>query len=225
MVPALGLTAVLATLVVAQTPPDSVPLYANLGRLHHAITTRVPRAQQYFDQGMILTYGFNHDEAINSFRYAAKLDPDCAMCWWGVAYALGPNINLPMGEDAVAPAWQALARARALTSKASPAEQAWIEALAVRYTADPKADRKPLDLAFADAMGRLARRYPADLDAATFYAEAMMDTQPWDYWEADARTPKGRGRQIVSTLERVLKQNPNHPGALHLYIHAVEAST
>jgi tetratricopeptide (TPR) repeat protein len=200
------------------------PLLQGLGSHSHRISTTSPEAQRYFDQGLNLLFGFNHAEAIRSFREAARLDPDCAMCWWGVAFALGPNINLPMGEDAVLPAWQALAHAKALAPKASPAEQAWIEALAVRYTSDPKADRKPLDRAFAEAMGRLARRYPADLDAATFWAEAMMDTQPWDYWEADAKTPKGYGKQIVATLERVLKANPDHPGALHLYIHAVEAS-
>ncbi|HXV00947.1 MAG TPA: hypothetical protein VG166_10655, partial [Caulobacteraceae bacterium] len=133
--------------------------------------------------------------------------------------------NLPMGEDAVAPAWQALARARALEPRASPAEREWIEALATRYSADPKADRKVLDEAFGGAMGRLWRAHPNDLDAGVFYAEAMMDTQPWDYWQADWTTPKGHGAEIIATLEGIIRRAPEHPGALHLYIHAVEAST
>jgi tetratricopeptide (TPR) repeat protein len=147
------------------------------------------------------------------------------MCWWGVAEALGPNINLPMPPDAIAPAFQALQRAQALALKASPREQAWIAALAVRYSQDAKADRHAMDEAWAQAMGKLWRDHPEDLDAGTFYAEAMMDTQPWDYWQADGATPKGHGGEIVGTLETVLRQAPEHPGALHLYIHAVEAST
>jgi tetratricopeptide (TPR) repeat protein len=201
------------------------PVFAGLGAHHHPISTRNPETQKYFDQGVNLLFGFNHAEAIRSFREAARLDPDCAMCWWGVAFALGPNINLPMPEDAAAPAWQALGRARALAAKASPEEQAWIEALAVRYAADPKADRKPLDAAFAEAMGTLWRAHTQDLDAGVFYAEAMMDTQPWDYWQADGKTPKGHAAEIVATLEQVIAKAPNHPGALHLYIHAVEATT
>ena len=201
------------------------PVFAGLGAHRHPISTRNPETQKFFDQGVNLLFGFNHAEAIRSFREAARLDPDCAMCWWGVAYALGPNINLPMPDDAVAPAFQALSRARALEAKASPEEQAWIEALAVRYAADPKADRKPRDAAFAQAMGTLWRAYPDDLDAGVFYAEAMMDTQPWDYWQADGKTPKGHAGEIVATLEQVIARDPDHPGALHLYIHAVEAST
>jgi tetratricopeptide (TPR) repeat protein len=177
-----------------------------------------------FDQGVDLLFGFNHAEAIRSFREAARLDPDCAMCWWGVAYALGPNINLPMPPDAIAPAWQALARAQALAPKASPEERAWIEALATRYSSDPKSDRNVLDEAFARAMGDLWRAHPDDLDAGVFYAEAMMDTQPWDYWRADYATPKGHGAEIIATLEDIIRRAPDHPGALHLYIHAVEAS-
>jgi tetratricopeptide (TPR) repeat protein len=201
------------------------PVFKGLGSHHMAITTRNPKTQAFFDQGVNLLFGFNHAEAIRSFREAARLDPDCAMCWWGVAEALGPNINLPMPPDAVAPAWQALQRAQALAPKASPREQAWIVALAVRYSQDPKADRHALDEAWAQAMGKLWRENPADLDAGTFYAEAMMDTQPWDYWQADGVAPKGHGGEIVATLEAVLRQAPDHPGALHLYIHAVEAST
>jgi len=201
------------------------PVFQGLGDHHHPISTRNPQTQAFFDQGINLLFGFNHAEAIRSFREAARLDPDCAMCWWGVAEALGPNINLPMPADAVAPAWAALQRAKALEPRASPEEQAWIEALAARYSADPKADRHALDAAFAKAMGELWRAYPDDLDAGTFYAEAMMDTQPWDYWAQDGVTPKGHASEIVSTLEAIIKRDPNHPGALHLYIHAVEATT
>jgi tetratricopeptide (TPR) repeat protein len=142
-----------------------------------------------------------------------------------MAFALGPNINLPMPDDAVAPAWAALQRAKALEAKASPEERAWIDALAIRYSPDPKADRHALDEAFAKAMGELWRAYPDDLDAGAFYAEAMMDTQPWDYWGQDGVTPKGHATEIVATLEDIIKREPNHPGALHLYIHAVEATT
>jgi len=201
------------------------PVFKGLGDHHHPISTKNPRTQVFFDQGINLLFGFNHAEAIRSFREAARLDPDCAMCWWGVAEALGPNINLPMPPDAVAPAWAALQKARALEPKASPEEHAWIEALAARYSADPKADRHALDESFAKTMGDLWRAYPDDLDAGTFYAEAMMDTQPWDYWLQDGVTPKGHALDIVSTLEGIIKREPNHPGALHLYIHAVEATT
>jgi tetratricopeptide (TPR) repeat protein len=208
-----------------QADKPGAPTFKGLGDHHHPISTRNAETQRYFDQGVNLMFGFNHAEAIRSFREAARLDPDCAMCWWGVAAALGPNINLPMPPDAVAPAWEALQNAKALAPRATPAERAWIEALATRYAEAPPADRKPLDAAYAQAMGQLARAYPDDLDAATFYAEAMMDTQPWDYWSPDAVTPKGHGGEIVATLEQVIKREPNHPGALHLYIHAVEAST
>ena len=212
------------TVYMGQADKPGAPVFDGLGAHRHPISTKNPQAQKYFDQGVNLLFGFNHAEAIRSFREAARLDPDCAMCWWGVAFALGPNINLPMPEDAVAPAWEALSKAKALRPKASPREQAWIDALATRYAAAPTPDRKPLDEAFAKAMGELARRDPTDLDAATFYAEAMMDTQPWDYWQADAITPKGHGAEILGTLEGVLAKSPDHPGALHLYIHAVEAS-
>jgi tetratricopeptide (TPR) repeat protein len=147
------------------------------------------------------------------------------MCWWGVAFALGPNINLPMQADAYAPAWEAAQRAAALSKNATPRERAYIEAIAKRYTPNAPADRKPLDEAFASAMRDVVRAYPDDLDAATFYAEALMDTQAWDYWGADGVTAKGHANEIVATLEGVVRRAPNHPGALHLYIHAVEAST
>jgi tetratricopeptide (TPR) repeat protein len=212
-------------LYAGQADKPGAPVFAGLGDHRHPISTRNARTQLLFDQGVNLMFGFNHAEAIRSFREAARLDPGCAMCWWGVAFALGPNINMPMPPDAVAPAWQALQRARALAPNASPEERDWIEALGARYSPDAKADRAALDGAFADAMGRLARAYPDDLDAAVFHAEAMMDTQPWDYWQADGVTPKGHAAEIVATLEAVIARAPNNPGALHLYIHAVEATT
>jgi tetratricopeptide (TPR) repeat protein len=213
------------SIYAGEADKPGAPVFKGLGVHQMTISTKVPETQRFFDQGVNLLFGFNHAEAIRSFREAARLDPDCAMCWWGMSVALGPNINLPMPPDAVAPAWQALQQAQARAAKASPREQAWIAALATRYSKDPKADRHALDEAYAAAMGKLWREHPDDLDAATFYAEAMMDTQPWDYWQADATTPKGHGGEIVATLETVLRQAPNHPGALHLYIHAVEAST
>lgn len=194
------------------------------GTHHHPISTANRETQKYFDQGVRLLFAFNHAEAIRSFREAARLDPNCAMCWWGVSFSLGSNINLPIQPDAPAPAIAALQMARTLESHASPEEVAWIEALTTRYSADPKADQHAMDEAFAQAMGKVWTQYPSDLDAGTFYAEAMMDTQPWDYWQEDQKTPKGHGAEIVSTLETVLAKEPLHPGALHLYIHAVEAS-
>lgn len=208
-----------------QADKKGAPVFRGLGKHHMAISTKNARTQMFFDQGVNLLFGFNHAEAIRSFREAARLDPDCAMCWWGVAIALGPNINLPMPPDAVAPAWQALQQAERLAPRATPRERAWIAALSTRYSKDPKADRHALDEAFAAAMGKLWKDDPADLDAGTFYAEAMMDTQPWDYWQADGVTAKGHGAEIVATLETVIKQAPEHPGALHLYIHSVEATT
>ena len=210
---------------MGEADKPGAPLFKGLGTHHHKISTKNARAQLLFDQGVRLDFGFNHAEAIRSFREAARLDRHCAMCWWGVAFSLGSNINLPMQDDAIKPAWQALQNAIALKRYASNEERDWIDALAARYSADPKADRAKLDAAYADAMGALWKKYPNDLDAGTFYAEAMMDTQPWDYWQNDGVTPKGHALEIVSTLERIIKREPNHPGALHLYIHAVEATT
>lgn len=207
-----------------QADKPGAPVFEGLGSHHMPITANAP-AQKFFDQGINLVFGFNHAEAIRSFREAARLDPDCAMCWWGVAFALGSNINLPMPDDAVIPAWLALKYAQDLAPKVSPREQAWIAALSQRYAEDKGADRAALNAAFADAMGEVARAYPDDMDAQVFWAEAMMDTQPWDYWEADGATPKGHAAEIVATLEKVIARAPDHPGALHLYIHAVEAST
>lgn len=203
---------------------DSVPLYHNLGAYHHAISTRVPRAQQYFDQGVRLAYGFNHAEAIRAFTEAARLDPKCAICWWGIAYSYGPNINLPMDSASGAAAWDAVGKARKLMAYASPAERGYIVAVGKRYGANPTAQREPRDSAYARAMNALAKKYPGDLDAATLASEAMMDLRPWNYWLADG-TPYPGTIALVSRLERVLRANPQHPGACHFYIHAVEAAT
>jgi len=208
-----------------QAAGGEVPLYGDLGPLAFPITTKNPRAQSYFNQGLRLSFGFNHAEAQRAFQAAQKLDPDCAACFWGESLILGPNINVPMMPEANAPALAALARAVALKDRASAKERALIEALEKRYSADPKAARAALDNAYADAMKAVAARYPQDDTIRTLYVESAMDTQPWDYWEPGGAKAKGRGDEIVSNLETVLKRNPDHPGAIHLYIHAVEAST
>ncbi len=208
-----------------QAAAGEVPLYGDLGSLHFKAGTRVAKAQAYFDQGLRWAFAFNHAEAQRAFQAAQKLDPDCALCHWGEALVLGPNVNAPMMPEAVAPAMAALGRAQARAPDAPAKDRALIEALAKRYSADPKAVRAELDVAYADAMRGVARRYPADDTLQVLYAEAIMDTQPWDYWEAAGAKPKGRGVELVATLERVLARNPSHAGAIHFYIHAVEAST
>jgi len=202
-----------------------VPLYGNLGTLAMKVSTRARGAQAYFDQGLRLAFGFNHAEAQRAFQTAQRIDPKCAMCFWGEALVLGPNINVPMMPEANAPALAALDKAVALKAGATPRERALIEALQKRYSADPAVERPSLDAAYADAMKAVAARFPGDDTLQTLYAEAAMDTQPWDYWEAAGARPKGRGAEIVRALESVLQRNPEHPGAIHLYIHAMEAST
>lgn len=202
----------------------AVPLYTDLGSYSHKISTNVPEAQAYFDQGIRETFNFNHAEAIRSFEEAAKRDPNCAICYWGVAFAYGPNINMPMMADASAPAVAAVNKAKELVPHASKVEQAYIAAMEKRYSSDPKADRAKLDKDFSAAMKSLAASMPDDPDAQVFYVESLMDKSPWDYWEADGKTPHPGLEDIVPTLERVMARWPQHPGALHLYIHAVEAS-
>jgi tetratricopeptide (TPR) repeat protein len=201
-----------------------MPLFDNLGNLHHPISTSSPEAQQYFDQGLRLVFAFNHEEAINSFEEVARRDPKAAMAYWGIALALGPNINLPMDRESEKRAYEAIQRADALAAGVSPKEQAYIKALAVRYSIQPDAKREELDAAYAEAIGKVWVRDPKDVDAGTLYAEAMMDLQPWDYWTPEGQ-PKGRATEIVATLERVMQINPHHHGACHYYIHAVEASS
>ena len=211
----------------AAAPPaaDAPRLYPGLGRVALRIETRSPQAQAWFNQGLRLAYGFNHAEAQRAFQAAQKLDPQCAMCFWGEALVLGPNINVPMMPEAQAPAWAALQKAVALKAQASDRNRALIEALETRYSSDPHADRAAHDARYADAMKAIAARFPADDNLLALAAEAAMDTQPWDYWEAGGVKPKGRGAYIVETLETVLARSPDHPGAIHLYIHAMEAST
>ena len=201
------------------------PLYKDLGTLHVPISTASPRAQAYFDQGMRLTFGFNHAEAARAFRAAQQLDPHCAMCYWGEALVLGPNINAPMFPQAAVPAAAAAASAITLSARATPAEQALIRAVARRYLPDPPADRAPLDKAYADAMADAARAFPNDDTIQVLFAESLMDLSPWDYWAAAGSTPKNRTAEMVDALERVLERNPTHPGAAHYYIHAMEASS
>jgi tetratricopeptide (TPR) repeat protein len=207
----------------AQTD-DKPPLFASLGDFTYPITTKNAAAQRYFDQGMRLMHAFNHPEALRAFRWAQQIDPACAMCSWGEAYVLGPNINAPMDPAAAAPAAAAVSRAKERAGMASERERALIAALDKRYAADPQADRSALNQAYADAMAQVAARFPEDVEIATLYADALMNLLPWDYWEADGRTLKPQVARLVPTLEGALAKNPRHPYAIHLYIHAVEAS-
>ena len=207
------------------TETAGAPLYDNLGSLHYGISTKNPAAQQYFDQGLRLTWGFNHDEAIASYTEATRNDSTCAMCWWGIAFALGPNINAPMAPAAVKPAWEALQNAQKYAAKATPRERDFIAALAKRYSSDSTAARPPLDSAFTKAMGAVAKKYPSDPEAQTVYADAIMNLSPWNYYTDRGAKLRPQTAELVSTLERTIKKYPNHPGACHLYIHAVEAST
>jgi tetratricopeptide (TPR) repeat protein len=224
----LGIGAILCTSIQLSAAPSksaSPPprLMAGLGDLHHPVTTRNARAQQFFDQGLKLVYGFNHDEARRCFEYAAKLDPKLAMAWWGVALTLGPNYNLPVDPEREKAGYDAVQRALALQDNTSEPERAYINALAFRYSNDPKADLHQLDVGYRDAMAKLVQQYPDDLDAATLYAESMMNLNPWKLWSHDGRPNEGT-EEILGVLESVLKRDPNHLGANHYYIHAVEAS-
>jgi tetratricopeptide (TPR) repeat protein len=202
---------------------DAIALYPDLAEVRFPVTAAGDPARRYFNQGLMLGYGFNHAGAVRSFREAQRLDPDCAMCWWGEAVALGPNINAPMDDRDRPAALAALRRAQALADRATPVERALIEAAARRYSADPAADRAALDAAYADAMLALAERFPAHDEVAVLAAEAAMNTTPWNYWEADRRTPVGRSGAAVALVERVLARDPGHPQAAHLYIHLLEA--
>jgi tetratricopeptide (TPR) repeat protein len=199
-----------------------VPLYPGLGAVHHPVTTSSPLAQKYFDQGLAFTYGFNHDEAELSFEHAAKLDPKMAMAPWGIALVLGPNYNLPEDAQRGRKAYDAVRRARSLEANSTPEERDLIEALMNRYGSDGNGS-PALDEAYANAMRRVAHRYPDDLDVQTLFAESLMDLHPWQLWSLDGK-PGPNTLEIVATLEAVLKRDPNHLGANHYYIHAVEAS-
>ena len=202
-------------------------LFDDLGPLHRTVSTASPEAQKYFDQGLRLAYGFNHDEATRSFAKAAELDPTCAMCFWGTAYTMGPNYNVPMLPDHAKAAWEALGRATALASKTMAVEAALIGALAKRYKGpEPLAPdaMQPFNVAYAAAMREVADKFPADDDVQVLFAEAQMDVMPWKLWNLAGEAAPGT-TEIVETLEQVLGRASAHPGANHFYIHAVEASS
>jgi tetratricopeptide (TPR) repeat protein len=205
----------------SQTHP--VTLVSGLGDLHHSVSTHDRQAQQFFDQGLRFIYAFNHDEAARSFQHAADLDPKLAMAYWGVAEAVGPNYNDPADPDRYKRAHDAIQKAVDLSAGASPSEQAYIQAMAKRFPADPSSDLKKAAEDYRDAMRDVAGRFPDDLDAATLFAESAMNLHPWGLWHQDG-TPQAGTEEIVTTLESVIKRDPNHLGAIHYYIHAVEAS-
>src|SRR5271168_3371473 len=205
----------------AQSRP--VTLVTGLGDLHHPVSTKNLQAQQFFDQGLRFIYVFNHDEAARSFQHAAELDPKLAMAYWGVAEAVGPNYNDPADPDRYKRAHEAVQKAVDLSADASPSDQAYIQALAKRFPADPTSDLKKAAEDYRDAMRQVSAEFPDDLDAATLFAEAGMNLHPWGLWHQDG-TPEAGTDEIVATLESVLKRDPNHLGAVHYYIHAVEAS-
>lgn len=229
----LGAVALLLLLGSCEAPPpqsDAIAaaaatgptLFDSFGDLHRDIGSKVPAAQRYFDQGLRMAYGFNHEAAGRAFAEAARLDPTCAACVWGQALVLGPNINLPMDPASAGNATALARRAAQLAAYATPADRALIEALQARYADPAPDDRKPLDLAYAEAMAKVVRAFPGDDDAATLYAEALMDLAPWAQW-AEGK-PTEHTPRVLAELERVLARNPRHIGAMHYYIHATEAS-
>lgn len=233
----IALVAVLS-LAACTKPPETdaelvaragAPLFTGMGEYHRAITTKDAGAQRYFDQGMVLGFGFNHAEAIRSFRAAQKLDPACAMCFWGEALVTGPNINVTakgkaiMSPEEQTAAWAALEKAKAVAASKPEVERDLIDALAKRYSPTPVDDRDPFDHAWAEAIGALTQKYPDDDDIAAIYGEAWMNTMPWNYW-SDATTPRPEIAPVIAKLEEIIARSPKHPLALHLYIHAMEAS-
>ena len=206
------------------------PLLNGLGSHSFTISSKVEGVQDYFNQGLIMAYAFNHAESIRSFKAAQKLDPNCAICFWGEALALGPNINVTSdGKAIMSPqdrldAFERMNKAIALIEFASPKEKDFILTLKSRYNGDVNSSRVPLDIAYAEAMEGLSSKYPDDTDAASLYAEALMNTMPWNYWAEDGN-PKPDTIKVINTIESVLDKDPNHPLAIHLYIHAVEASS
>jgi tetratricopeptide (TPR) repeat protein len=205
-------------------PAKGEPHFAKLGHHERSVTTSSAEAQQYFNQGLAFLYGFNHDEAIRSFEAAAADDPQCAMAWWGIALANGPHINNTQVDEAHAKAaWKALTKARDLVGKASPVDQALIDALGKRYADPQPEDRKPLDTAYADAMRKVWETHPDDADVGALTAEALMDLRPWDQW-TPAGKPQPGTEEVLRILDAVLAKWPKHPLAAHLMIHAAEAS-
>jgi tetratricopeptide (TPR) repeat protein len=219
----LGMAAVsLCVSAMADTPAE--PHFQGLGTYIRKITTRSPETQKYFDQGLAFLYGFNHDEAIRSFEAAAVSDPGCAMVYWGIAMANGPHINnTHVDEPHAKAAWKALEKARELATNASPVERALIDALVARYADPQPADRKLLDTAYAAAMRKVWQAYPDDADVGALTAEALMDLRPWDQWTLDGKPQPGT-EEVLAILNAVLAKSPRHPLALHLMIHASEAS-
>jgi tetratricopeptide (TPR) repeat protein len=198
-------------------------LMTGMGNLHHPVSTKNVQAQQFFDQGLRLIYAFNHDEAARSFQRAADLDPKLAIAYWGVAEAVGPNYNDPASDERFRQAHDAIQKAADLSETASPSEKAYIQAMAKRFPADPKADRRKAAEDYRDAMREVVKNFPDDLDAATLFAESGMNLHPWGLWHVDG-TPEDGTEEVVATLESVIKRDPDHMGAVHYYIHAVEAS-
>ena len=215
-----------STATTAATPaaaPAAPPLVPGFGSHHHPIATSSPDAQRYFDQGIVLVFGFNHEEAVRSFTHAAELDPKAAMPHWGIAWALGPNYNLDVDDARSTLAYAAMQKALTLSAGGPASERAYIETMAARFSLDPKADRARLARHYADRMRAMSRQYPDDLDAATLYAESLMNLNAWKLWALDG-TPAPRTEEIVAVLESVLRRDPSHLGANHYYIHTVEAS-
>jgi len=198
-------------------------LMSGVGNVHHPVSTGNPEAQKFFDQGLRLIYAFNHDEAARSFQRATELDGKLAIAYWGIAEAVGPNYNDPASDDRFKQAHEAIQKAVDLSVNASPSEQAYIQAMAKRFPADPKADLKKAAEDYHDAMRDLSKKYRDDLDAATLFAESGMNLHPWGLWHVDG-TPEAGTEEIVATLESVIRRDPNHLGAIHYYIHATEAS-
>ncbi len=217
----LGMAAVPALATAPATAP-AAPLVKGLGDVHHPVTTKSAEAQRYFDQGLAFVYAFNHDEAEASFREAARLDPNLAMAYWGEALALGPNINLPEDDQRGKAAYAAVTKAQSLEPGASEEERGYIDALAKRYASDGKM-RPEQQRAYADAMRALWKGHPDDPDAGALFAESLMDLHPWNLWTSDGKPVEGT-EEITATLEAVLAKHPDHIGANHYYIHAVEAS-
>jgi tetratricopeptide (TPR) repeat protein len=226
-----ALVLVLSAPAFAQEHPEhaapakakSATLITGYGNWHHPVSTKNAQAQAFFDQGLRQIYAFNHDEAMRSFQRAAELDPKLAMAYWGAAEAVGPNYNDPASQDRFVKAHEAIAKAQTLAADATEGDQAYIAALAKRFPADPKSDLRAALEQYRDAMRDVVKRFPDDLDAATLFAEAGMNLHPWGLWRPDG-TPEEGTQEIVSTLESVIRRDPNHLGAIHYYIHCVEAS-